>query len=105
MSKTIQVAPRVIAAIVATGLLTFSGIIVETSMNIAFPTLMRDFNVPTDQVQWMTSAYLLVIAIIVPTSAYLKQSYPMKRLFVVANLLLFQIVQLWVFQVVFLSMG
>ncbi len=87
MSKTIQVAPRVIAAIVATGLLTFSGIIVETSMNIAFPTLMRDFNVPTDQVQWMTSAYLLVIAIIVPTSAYLKQSYPMKRLFVVANLL------------------
>jgi DHA2 family lincomycin resistance protein-like MFS transporter len=77
---------HVIAAIVATGLLSFSGVIVETAMNICFPTLMREFNVGTGTVQWMTSIYLLILAIIVPTSAILKSNFKTKHLFVAANL-------------------
>lgn len=87
MTKTEKIPRKVIAAIVATGLMSFCGVIVETSMNIAFPTLMREFNVSTNVVQWMTSIYLLVISIIVPLSAALKSSFKTKHLFIVANLL------------------
>ncbi|WP_297818988.1 DHA2 family efflux MFS transporter permease subunit [uncultured Lactobacillus sp.] len=80
---------KVYAAIIATGLMSFCGVIVETSMNIAFPTLMRDFNVSTNVVQWITSIYLLAVSIIVPISAALKSSYETKSLFLVANILFF----------------
>lgn len=74
-------------SVLATGLLSFCGIIVETSMNIMFPLLMKIFSVNTTTVQWMTTSYLLVIAIIVPLSAYFKQRFRMKYLFISANLM------------------
>lgn len=47
---------------------------------------MREFGVGTGTVQWMTSIYLLILAIIVPTSAILKSNFKTKQLFVTANL-------------------
>lgn len=38
-----RISSKVFAAVIATGLMSFSGVLVETSMNIAFPTLLRDF--------------------------------------------------------------
>lgn len=85
MTSNDKIPVKVIAAIVATGLMSFSGVIVETSMNVTFPILMKEFAVTTNTVQWMTSIYLLVVAIIVPLSAVLKSSYKTKTLFTVAN--------------------
>lgn len=82
-----QIPAKVYAAIFATGILSFCGVIIETSMNIAFPTLMRQFGISTNVVSWMTSIYLLAISIIVPLSANLKASFKTKNLFVVANIL------------------
>lgn len=82
-----KIPAKAFAAIVATGLMSFCGVIVETSMNIAFPTLMREFGVSTNVVSWMTSIYLLAISIIVPISAILKSSYKTKNLFLTANVL------------------
>lgn len=82
-----KIPSKVFAAIVATELMSFSGVIVETSMNIAFPTLMRQFGISTNVVSWMTSIYLLAISIIVPISAILKSSYKTKNLFLTANIL------------------
>jgi DHA2 family lincomycin resistance protein-like MFS transporter len=79
----------VIAAVVATGLMSFCGVIVETSMNVTFPTLMRQFAVSSNVVQWMTSIYLLVVAVIVPLSAILKSSFTTRSLFTVASLFFF----------------
>lgn len=87
MSQNDRIPRKVIAAIVATGIMSFCGVIVETSMNIAFPTLMREFNISTNLVQWMTSIYLLLISIVVPLSAALKSSFKTKSLFLVANIL------------------
>lgn len=56
-------------------------------MNIAFPTLMKEFNLATNTVQWLTSIYLLTISIIVPLSANLKAHFKTKKLFITANLL------------------
>ena len=48
---------------------------------------MNEFRITTSTVQWMTSIYLLIVAIIVPLSAVLKQSFTTKSLFLCANLL------------------
>lgn len=82
-----KIPKHVLAAIFATGILSFSGVIIETSMNIAFPTLMKEFNLATNTVQWLTSIYLLTISIIVPLSANLKAHFKTKKLFIAANLL------------------
>ncbi|MFC6169851.1 DHA2 family efflux MFS transporter permease subunit [Loigolactobacillus jiayinensis] len=84
---TEKISPRVLGAVLATGLMSFCGVIVETAMNITFPTLMREFHVSTALVQWMTTIYLLTVAIMVPLSALLKKRFRTKTLFLVANLL------------------
>lgn len=84
-----KIPKKVYAAILATGLMSFSGVLVETAMNVAFPTLMKQFGLATNTVQWITSIYLLVISVIVPLSAVLKRSFKTKQLFVTANLLFF----------------
>lgn len=86
MTTAEKIPRKVIAAVIATGLMSFCGVIVETSMNVTFPILMREYHISTDTVQWMTSIYLLVVAIVVPMSAVLKASFKTKTLFTVANL-------------------
>ncbi|WP_412989819.1 DHA2 family efflux MFS transporter permease subunit [Pediococcus siamensis] len=82
-----SIRPQVIAAVIATGLMSFSGVIVETAMNITFPTLMKEFGITTSVVQWLTTGYLLTVAIIVPLSSALKLRFRTKTLFITANLL------------------
>lgn len=79
---------RLVLSIVAAGAMTFSGILVETAMNVTFPTLMREFGVSTSTVQWVTTGYLLVLAIIIPTSSYLDRRFRKRTLFA-ASVLLF----------------
>ncbi|MFD1484043.1 MFS transporter [Lacticaseibacillus baoqingensis] len=76
-----KISPKVVGAIIATGLMSFCGVIVETAMNITFPTLMKEFHVATNTVQWLTTLYLLVVAAMVPLSAVLKRRFRTKTLF------------------------
>ena len=78
---------RLFLSILAAGLLSFTGVVIETAMNVTFPTLMEEFSVSTSTVQWLTTGYLLVLATVIPTSSYLKQRFPLKGLFVAGNLL------------------
>lgn len=82
-----KISRKVLGAIFATGIMSFCGVVVETAMNITFPTLMREFHINTATVQWMTTIYLLIVAIIVPLSALLKKRFVTKKLFLSANLL------------------
>ena len=75
---------RLVMSIVATGIMSFSGVCVETAMNVTFPTLMSEFSIDTATVQWMTTAYLLVLAAVVPTSGYLNRRFETKHVFRVA---------------------
>lgn len=75
---------KLIFSIIATGLMSFCGVVIETASNITFPVLMKDFNVDLSTVQWMTTGYLLIAAITMPLSAYLKKNFTSKRLFTVA---------------------
>lgn len=78
---------HVLAAVIAAGLMSFSGVLIETSMNVTFPHLMEEFNTDANGIQWVTTGYLLAIAVIVPVSAYLLKSYSVRKLFVTANVL------------------
>ena len=50
-----KISPKVIRAVIAVGMLSFCGVVVETAMNITFPTLMKEFGITTSTVQWMTT--------------------------------------------------
>ena len=75
---------RLLCSIIAAGIMSFSGVVVETAMNVTFPTLMHEFNIGTSLVQWITTGYLLILALIIPTSAYLKRRFSTRKLFVTA---------------------
>ena len=50
---------KVNLAIFSAGLMTFIGILNETSMNVTYPLLVKEFHQPLATVQWITTAYLL----------------------------------------------
>ena len=75
---------RLVMSVIAAGIMSFSGVTVETAMNVTFPALMSEFGIGTSTVQWMTTSYLLVLAAIVPTSSYLNRRFATKRVFTVA---------------------
>jgi len=73
-----------LVAIAAVALMAFFGILVETSMNVTFPTLMTTMHVSLATVQWLTTGYLLTVALLMITSAFLKQRFTNRQLFVTA---------------------
>ena len=52
-------------AILAAGLFSFCGVLIETATNITFPTLMNEFHISTSLVQWMTTGNLLMMGIMI----------------------------------------
>lgn len=83
-SSTRVLDARLLFSIIAAGIMSFSGVVIETAMNVTFPTLMHEFNIGTSLVQWITTGYLLVLALIIPTSAYLKRRFATRSLFTAA---------------------
>jgi len=67
--------------------LVFSGFIAvfnETILNIALSPLMVEMNVTAGTVQWIITAYMIVVAILVPVTAFLIQTFKTKQLFLSA---------------------
>lgn len=73
-------------AVLATGMMAFAGVLIETAMNVTFPTLMDQFQISTSQVQWVTTIYLLMISIVVPLSSFLIKNFSKRQLFIVSSL-------------------
>lgn len=63
---------------------SFIALFNETILNVAFPKLMIEMNVGTTTVQWLTTGYVLVIAILMPVTAFLMNTYTTKKLFMTA---------------------
>lgn len=71
-------------AVLAVACISFVGILTETSLNVTFPTLMKQFNVTMNTIQWVTTGYLLMIAIIMLTSSYQSRRFTARQIFVFA---------------------
>ena len=59
----------------------------QTLLTPALPTIMSNFNVSATTVQWLTSGYALVEAVIIPLNAYLIGRFSTRRLFIGGMLL------------------
>lgn len=68
--------------IIASAIMGFSGVLSETSMNVAFPTLVRIFNTSLGKITWLATAYLLCVAITITLSSYLKQRFESRMIFI-----------------------
>lgn len=73
-------------AIFSVALMTFVGVLNETSMNVAYPILAKDFGVSLDVVQWITGGYLLMVTIVMGTTAYCLRQWPARWLHLAAVL-------------------
>ncbi|MDT8861382.1 DHA2 family efflux MFS transporter permease subunit [Alkalihalobacillus sp. MEB130] len=56
----------------------------NTLLNIALPSIMMDLQVGPATVQWLTTGYMLVNGIMIPTTAFFIQKYSVRRLFLIA---------------------
>lgn len=79
------VSTRVKLSILAVGLLSFTGILIETSMNVAFPTLVKQLNVSLGTIQWLTTGYLLLTTIVMSTTAYVLKKFDPLKIFIFAT--------------------
>ncbi|WP_076460673.1 DHA2 family efflux MFS transporter permease subunit [Limosilactobacillus caccae] len=75
---------RIYLAIASLALLTFIGILNETSMNVTYPELASQFGVSLDVIQWITTGYLLMVTITMGTTAYLLRQFPARWLHLAA---------------------
>ena len=54
----------------------------QTLLSPAYPSIIQDLSVDATTVQWLTSGYSLMEAIIIPLSAYLVGRFPTRKLFI-----------------------
>ncbi len=81
MESHLQVkSPKWMAAILMIG--SFIGLFGETALNMALTNIMEDFSIDASTGQWLTTGYLLVLAILVPLSAYLVRWFTTRQLVV-----------------------
>ncbi|MCH1624550.1 DHA2 family efflux MFS transporter permease subunit [Fredinandcohnia quinoae] len=79
MSTQIQVEnPKTMASILMLG--AFIGLFGETALNMALTNVMDDFSIKAAIAQWLTTGYLLVLAILVPISALLMRWFTTRQL-------------------------
>ena len=81
------VSTRTKLSIVGTAGLAFCGVLVETSMNVTFPTLSRQFGTTINAVQWVTTAYLLAVACTMVIAADLQRRFKWQRLTTLGGIL------------------
>ena len=61
----------------------FMGILDGSIVNVALPRMMAIFNVGTEDIQWVLTAYLLVSGVVVPVTGYLGDRFGFKRVYLI----------------------
>ncbi len=66
---------------------TFIAVLDATIVNVALPKIMATFGVGLDKIEWVITAYMLAMAVALPTSGWLADKYGYKRLYFLGLLL------------------
>lgn len=64
---------------------TFVMILNETLMSVALPRLMSEFGVGAGTAQWLTTGFLLTMAVVIPTTGLILQRFSTRGVFVAAT--------------------
>lgn len=73
---------RLIVLVMVLGV--FVAILNETLLNVALTPIMNDLGIPPSTAQWLTTGYLLVIAVLIPATALFIQRFTTRALFLSA---------------------
>ncbi|MEW1981083.1 DHA2 family efflux MFS transporter permease subunit [Citricoccus sp. NPDC079358] len=74
-------ATRVIALLVVAA---FVVILNETVMSVALPNLMSEFVIGASTAQWITTAFMLTMAVVIPITGFLLTRLPLRTVFLIA---------------------
>src|SRR5664279_5901519 len=66
---------------------TFMAVLDATIVNVGLPKIMASFGVGIDKIEWVLTAYMLSLAVMLPTSAWLADRFGYKRLYFLGLLL------------------
>ena len=61
---------------------TFMVILDSTAINVAIPTLQRQFHAPVDQVDGVLTAYVLALGIVTPLAGWFSERFGIKRVYI-----------------------
>ncbi|MFA1819540.1 MDR family MFS transporter [Virgibacillus oceani] len=78
---------RLLVAIALAG--SFLSVLTQFLLITAFPKIMAEFEINASQVQWLTTSFMLAIAILIPMTAYLIDKFKTRTLMISAMLLFF----------------
>lgn len=73
------------------GILSVAAFVVilnETIMSVALPRLMDEFNITEATVQWVTTAFMLTMAVVIPTTGWILTRFHLRNVYV-ASMLIF----------------
>lgn len=62
----------------------FFAILNETLLATALPSIMEDFGISENKVQWLTTAFLLTNGVMIPISAFLIERFSTRKIFLTA---------------------
>ena len=60
---------------------TFMAVLDATIINVALPKMMSSFGVGLDTIEWVLTAYMLALAVMLPAAAWLADHFGYKRLY------------------------
>jgi DHA2 family lincomycin resistance protein-like MFS transporter len=63
---------------------TFVVMLNETAMTVAIPELMHALNAPASDASWLTTAFLLTMAVVIPITGFLLQRFNTRPIFLLA---------------------
>jgi DHA2 family multidrug resistance protein len=66
---------------------TFMAVLDSTIVSVAFPKMMAVFGVSVDQIEWVMTAYLLVFAVVLPSSGWVADHFGYKKTYMLGLLL------------------
>ena len=73
-----RLSPEVVVGVVFVSSL-FMTIMDVTVVNVAIPTIAREFHAPISSVQWVATGYLLSLAMWIPASGWMGDRFGTKR--------------------------
>lgn len=60
---------------------TFLSFLNQTLMNVALPSVMRDFDITAAQGQWLSNGYMLISGVMIPATAFLIDRFKTRHLY------------------------
>ncbi|WP_432418694.1 MDR family MFS transporter [Corynebacterium suedekumii] len=71
----------ILTVLVASALVMFLN---ETILSVALPSIMADFDIPATTAQWLTTGFMLTMAVVIPTTGWVLQRFSTKQVFLAA---------------------